>query len=119
MSQFLICKSKENLSEYGCKLNGVIGNKDLLQRVGQKYFDKEDEIWVIESIHEMLNSLEENIITIRDIAQKSQEMIFWYGIEYEGLDNLYSEKELIDYLEDEYKNPCLELYLHVTTGSEK
>lgn len=118
MSQFLICKSKENLSDYGYKLKDVISNKDLMQRVGQKYFDKEDEIWVIESIHEMLNSLEENMITIRDIAQKSQEMIFWYGTEYDGLDNLYSVKELMDYLQNEYKNPCLELYLHVTTASD-
>ena len=116
MSQFLICESKENLSEYGCKLNELVDNKDLLELVKQKYFGAKDEIWVIIGIHEMLNCLEENIVIIKNIAQKSKEMVFWYGSEYEDLDNLYSEEELIDYLYSEYNDWGLELYLHVIMG---
>ena len=85
MSQFLICKSKEKLSKYGSRLNNVVSNRELYDKVIDKYMKNEniDDIWVIDAIHDMVNKLECNLGIIKEIGQRSELMIFWYGSEYE------------------------------------
>ena len=42
MSQFLICKSKEKLSKYGSRLNNVVSNRELYDKVIDKYMKNEN-----------------------------------------------------------------------------
>ncbi len=120
MSQFLICKSKEELSMYGTQLNCVVLNRALYNRVIDKYMHNEnvDNIWVIDSIHDMVNMLDCNLDIIEKISQKSELMVFWYGSEYEELEKIDSEKSLMNYLSDNADNPCFEIYLYVDLKKE-
>lgn len=49
MSQFLICKSKNEMTKYGIRLQEVQFNKDLYSRVINKYMPdvSGDEVWII------------------------------------------------------------------------
>lgn len=120
MSQFLICKSKEKLSKYGSRLNNVVSNRELYDKVIDKYMKNEniDDIWVIDVIHDMVNKLECNLGIIKEIGQRSELMIFWYGSEYEELDEIDSIQLLMNYLYDNINNPCLEIYLYVDLGGQ-
>lgn len=120
MSQFLICKSKEKLSKYGSRLNNVVSNRELYDKVIDKYMKNEniDDIWVIDAIHDMVNKLECNLGIIKEIGQRSELMIFWYGSEYEELDEIDSIQLLMNYLYDNINNPCLEIYLYVDLGGQ-
>ena len=59
-----------------------------------------DDIWVIDAIHDMVNKLECNLGIIKEIGQRSELMIFWYGSEYEELDEIDSIQLLMNYLYD-------------------
>lgn len=113
MSQFLLCKSKENLAAYGMKVGDTLTNKNLYAKVINEYvMDREaGDVWVINQIHEMLNQLDDHMNDIEEIISKSEWMIFWYGNEFQELDHISSRQELIGYLEENLYNPCLEIYL--------
>lgn len=115
MSQFLICKSKENLSLYGSRLEDIVQNRTLYNKVVDEYMHNEnlDNIWVIDTIHDMVNRLGDNFDSISEISRKSEIMIFWYGSEYEKLDRMDSTQSLMNYLRENIDNPCLEIYLYV------
>lgn len=116
MSQFLICKSEHNLSKYGIRLQDTSSNIDLYYKVINQYVPKEDvnNIWVIDKIHNMINQLQNNLHEIQEIASKSEWMIFWYGSDFDELDVISSEQELMGYLKRNITNPCLEIYLYVS-----
>ena len=120
MSQFLICKSKEKMTEYGFKLDEITLNKDFYINVINKYFhnDKINDIWIIDKIHDIVNSLKCNLKIIEEISQKSEWMIFWYGMEYDGLDRINSSHALMEYLRENINNPCLEIYLLVDLSNK-
>lgn len=67
----------------------------------------------------MVNKLKRNLDIIKEIGQRSELMIFWYGSEYEELDKIDSIQLLMNYLYDNINNPCLEIYLNVDLGSKK
>ena len=113
MSQFLICKSKEDLSKYGIRLSKNDINAGLFYDVVRMYFNSDDNLWVIDEIHDMVDHLSQNIDRIRDIMSKSQEMVFWYASDYKDLDIFYSGEELMDYLYEQIDNPWVEIYLFV------
>lgn len=124
MSQFLICKSDDNLSKYGIRLQDTSSNIDLYYAVINQYAPKEkvNNIWVIDKIHDMINQLRCNLHEIQEIASKSEWMIFWYGSDFDELDVISSEQELMDYLKCNITNPNLEIYLYVKlhkSGPEK
>lgn len=114
MSQFLICKSKENMIKYGLKLKDVFLNKSLYIKVVNKYMlDEEiDNIWVIDNIDDILMS-KYDLKLIEEIVQKSELLIFWYGTDFEDLERMNSSQMLISYLESNINDPSLELYLYV------
>lgn len=113
MSQFLLCKSKENLAAYGMKVGDTLTNKNLYAKVINEYvMDRgAGDVWVINQIHEMLNQLDDHMNDIEEIISKSEWMIFWYGNEFQELDHISSRQELMGYLAENLHNPCLEIYL--------
>lgn len=116
MSQFLICKSEGNLSKYGIRLQDTSSNIDLYYKVINQYVPKENvnNIWIIDKIHDMINQLQNNLHEIQEIASKSEWMIFGYGSDFDELDVISSEQELMDYLKCNITNPCLEIYFYVS-----
>ena len=120
MSQFLICKSKNEMTKYGIRLQEVEFNKDLYLRVINKYMPdvSGDEVWVIENIHNLLNALEYNLNYIEEICRNSELMVFWYGCDYDELERIDSRQMLMDYLKDNISNSCLEIYLFVDLRNE-
>lgn len=114
MSQFLICKSMEDLSRYGEKMQTITSNHDLFSKVINQYIPNEDlkYIWVIERIHEIVNQLEGHIHVMEEIVSKSDVMIFWYGSDYQELEIVNSKVELMTYLKNNITNPCLEIDLY-------
>ena len=74
MSQFLICKSEDNLSKYGIRLQDTSSNIDLYYAVANQYTPNENinNIWVIDKIHDMINQLQNNLYEIQEIASKSE-----------------------------------------------
>lgn len=115
MSQFLICKSKDDLAKYGMKISDVVSNKNLYIQVVNEYIkDKSvQDIWIINQIDDMITQLEDNMQIIEEISAKSELMIFWYGNDFQELDFIGSKQELMKYLKNNITNPCMELYLYV------
>lgn len=113
MSQFLLCKSKENLAAYGMKVGEALTNTNLYADVLNRYeMDRDiEEVWVINQIHDMLDQLDDHMNIIEEIISKSEWMLFWYGNEFQELEQISSRQELIGYLEENLHNPCLEIYL--------
>lgn len=110
-----MCKSKEKMTKYGFRLDDANSNKDLYIKVFHKYMCNENvsDIWIIDKIHDIVDSLEYSLKIIEEISRKSECMVFWYGEEYEELDRINSSQELIDYLADNMDDSCLEIYLFV------
>ena len=88
MSQFLICRSKHQMTKYAVKFVDIVTNKVLYMQVIDKYMQGDDieKIWVVDTIHDMVNDLTHNIEIIEEIGQKSEVMVFWYGTDFEELD---------------------------------
>lgn len=114
MSQFLICKAAEDLSNYGKKIDDTILNYDLFSKVINQYImsEKADDIWIIENIHEMVNHLQKHMEIIEEIVSKSDVMIFWYGSDFQELEVVNTRCELMDYLKHNVDNPCFEIDLY-------
>lgn len=121
MSQFLICKTKKDLSNYGKKIDDIILNHDLFSKVINQYVmaEKADAIWIIENIHEMVNQLEKHMEIIEEIISKSDVMIFWYGSDFQELEVVNSRFELLDYLKHNVDNPCFEIDLYADFNKDK
>lgn len=112
MSQFLICKSKSDLSKYGIMFSSCKFNKNLYEKVIDYYFEgKTEDIWIIEKMSNWIYDIENNMDKIVEISKKSDMAVFWYGSEYDNLDNIYSIEDLIGYISQEINNPCIELYV--------
>lgn len=120
MSQFLLCKSKEDLSKYGIPYKNVEFNKDIYTRVVNEYMNDKvvNNIWVIDKIHDMINSLENSIEIIEEIIKKSEFMVFWYGSDFEDLERISSGQSLMEYLKAGITDSSLELYLLVDLKRE-
>ena len=78
MSQFLLCKSKENLAAYGMKAGNALTNTNLYAEVINRYEVGRDieDVWVINQIDDMLNQLADHMNIIEEIISKSEWMIF-------------------------------------------
>lgn len=113
MSQFLICKSLYDLSYIGSRMDEINENKELYEEVVERYYLTKEDIWVIDKIHEMVNDIKINIDSICTISEKCKKMIFWYGTDYEDLEQIFSTSELRTFLERYYDDPCVEIYLTV------
>ena len=112
MSQFLICKSKNDLSKYGIPFSSCKLNKNLYEEAINYYFKGLTEnIWIIEKMCNWIYELNKNMDKVVEISEKSDIAVFWYGSEYNDLENIYSIEELIDYIGQEINNPCIELYI--------
>ena len=89
-------------------------NYNLYMQVIDKYMQGDvEKIWVVENIHDMIDDLEQNLNIIDEICQKSELMVFWYGTDFEDLDEIFSRQHLMSYLKENINNPCLEIYLIV------
>lgn len=114
LSQFLICKSEQQMTKYSMKIEDIETNRNLYMQVIDKYMQGDvEKIWVVENIHDMIDDLEQNLNLIDEICQKSELMVFWYGTDFEDLDEIFSRQHLISYLKENINNPCLEIYLIV------
>lgn len=69
----------------------------------------------IDKIHDLITRLEDNLHIIEEISSKCEIMIFWYGSDFQELDLLSSQQELMDYLKNNITDPCLEIYLYIAT----
>ena len=83
LSQFLICKSEQQMTKYSMKVEDIEINRNLYMQVIDEYM------------------------------QKSELMVFWYGTDFEDLDEIFSRQHLMSYLKENINNPCLEIYLIV------
>lgn len=124
MSQFLMCKAKANLLQYGGKLlNTCEINNNFFVSVLTRYYaiDEYDDIWVIGNIHEYCNETlsyddffsSELFYLLNNIFDLCEWMIFWYGSEYDDLDKVYSKDELLNYVQHCIEKPCCQLYVRV------
>ena len=87
-------------------------NKNLYEKVIDYYFEgKTEDIWIIEKMSNWIYDIENNMDKIVEISKKSDMAVFWYGSEYDNLDNIYSIENLIGYISQEINNPCIELYV--------
>ena len=112
MSQFLICKSYEDLSSYGCTFLQCKNNKLLYSSVIEKYINGNfDNIWIIERISKWIDDTNKEMNFIYELIDKSDILIFWYGTDYDDLDVFYSKEEMIRYIDLEIEESCVELYI--------
>lgn len=124
MSQYMICKSKTDLSEFGCVLLNM-DEKDntLILSILKKYYPNKvyDNIWIIENMEEycckqlcynefIVSNLYFLLCNLYDLCEW---MIFWYGNEFCDLDEVYSKDELLSFVQHSIEVPCCELYLRV------
>lgn len=49
---------------------------------------------------------------VDEVAQTSDEIIFWYGSDYDGLDCIYDVPALLGKLEEAVSDSACELYIH-------
>lgn len=49
---------------------------------------------------------------INNVAQAADELIFWYGSDYDDLECVYDVSSLLSKLEEAVKNSTCELYIH-------
>lgn len=112
MSQFLICKSKDDLSIFGIPYVKCDYNMPLYNLVIQMYLSgNTKDVWIIEAMGDWICDIKHGLSQIEFLAEKSDAMIFWYGNEFDELDKVHSIEELIDYIKHEAYDPSLELYL--------
>ena len=114
LSQFLICKSQHQMTKYGVKIEDIETNKSMYMQAIDKYMQGNvEKIWVVNNIHDMIDNLAQNLNIIDEISRKSEVMVFWYGTDFEELDLFNSRQQLMNYLQENINNPCLEIYLYV------
>ncbi len=112
MSQFLICKSKEDLSIFGIPYVKCGYNLNLYNSVIEMYLSGiTKDVWIIEAMGDWICDIKHSISQIEFLARKSDAMIFWYGNEFDELDKVYSLEGLIEYIKYEAYDPSIELYL--------
>lgn len=113
MSQFLLCKTDKDLGKYGIRISHCFTNSNLLYRVKQVYFPYESDrkIWSIENINDVINDFDNKNNILFEIYNISDEMIFWYGLDFSDLNDIYSYEELNKTIEMNLNNSCFELYI--------
>lgn len=127
MSQYMICKAKDDLTEFGGILLNLNkkSNRFILSILEQYYREGQyDDIWIIENMEEYCCRqmyYDEYIASdlyflLNDLYDLCEWMIFWYGDDFEDLDEVYSKDELISYVQHCIEVPCCELYLRVIHG---
>ncbi|MBD5489917.1 MAG: hypothetical protein HDR13_14190 [Lachnospiraceae bacterium] len=124
MSQFMICKSAFDLTQFGGKLI----NKDeedyaFFISVVQKHYEEKtySNIWTIEKIDDYsCEQLDYNAFIssklfslLNNLYEICEWMIFWYGNDYDDLDVVHTKNELIDYVRHCIEKPGCELYIQV------
>ena len=124
MSQFMICKSAFDLTQFGGKLI----NKDeedyiFFISVVQKHYEEKtySNIWIIEKIDDYsCEQLDYNAFIssklfslLNNLYEICEWMILWYGDEYDDLDVVHTKNELIDYVQHCIEKPGCELYIQV------
>jgi hypothetical protein len=123
MSQFMICKSSNDLQKHGvrlCELPNDI-NKALFTAVSNTYFSHVslEEIWIIEKIHDYCDEAQVSdsfansklYHLLKDLHIKSDVIVFWYTSDYIDLDVVSSSDELFSHVEHCLLNPCCVIYL--------
>lgn len=126
MSQFLMCCSFKDLTEFQCrKLSQNIPNKDLYKKVAN-YFLKHanmDNIWVMEKsdnyftkaqtiLHQGGNFKSTYLFKLLDkICNICETMIFWYGSDFEALDVVVYKEELFLNVGESINDSMNECYL--------
>lgn len=126
MSQFMMCKSKANLEEYGGKLFSLQKtNNDLYRSVLNKYYPDVEyyDIWIIENIHDFCSEVldydrfivSEFYHVLDELYDLCEWMILWYGGEYDDLEEIHTKEELLTYVKCCVENPCCEIYAKVCT----
>lgn len=124
VSQFMMCKSKVNLEEYGGKLFEFHQNNNNLYRsVLNKYYPYTDsyDIWIIENIHDFCNEvldydrfgLSKLYHILDELYDMCEWIILWYGSEYYDLKEIHTKQEFFNYVKSCVKNPCCEIYAKV------
>ena len=124
VSQFMICKSKVNIEEYGGKLFGFQkNNNDLYRSVLNQYYPDIEfhDIWIIENIHDFCNEVldydrfivSELYHILDELYDICEWLILWYGGEYYDLKEIHTKQEFINYVKGCVENPCCELYAKV------
>lgn len=124
MSQFMVCKAEVDLGQFG----GILldskdkSNAFILPMLEQYYPESPyDNIWVINNMEEYCcKQLRANEFAVSDLYFLLNNlydicdwMIFWYGSEYDDLDEVCSKDELIRYVQKHMEEPCCELYVRV------
>lgn len=124
MSQFILCKSNENLSRNGGILfDSEIENILLYQTVLEQYFPNIDNknVWVIKDIHNFCDTqlkqeeyLYSDIFCIMNrLYDVCEWILLWYGDDYRDLEELHTKERFLKYIGNKIENPCCELYAKV------
>ena len=109
MSQFVMCKSRTNLEEYGGERFSLQKiNSDLYRSVLNKYYPNKGyyDIWIIENIHDLCDKaldydrfiVSELYHVLDKLYELCEWIILWYGDEYEDLKEIHTKKEFINYV---------------------
>lgn len=128
MSQFMLCKTKNNLKKRGfIKLidyNNI--NKEFLINVALEYFENEslNELWIFESIDRYCIEAQNNInlnnsfkstqlySLLEYLYNNCTHIIFWYGNDFFNLDVIKYEKGFYKYIFKCIIEPRCEVYLN-------
>lgn len=122
VSQFMMCKSKSDLKQYGGKrIYFEKENRGLYQSVLNKYYPNAEslDIWVIEGIHNLCDEVldyhrfisSELYHILNDLYDLCEWIIMWYGGEYDDLEEICTKEELIDIVKHCIEAPCCEIYV--------
>ena len=106
MSQFMMCKSKANLEEYGGELLSLEKtNNDLYRSVLNKYYPdvEHHNVWLMEEFDDFCNEtldydrfiVSELYRVLDEVYDLCEWMILWYGSEYDDLKEIETKKEFM------------------------
>lgn len=120
--QFMMCKSKSDLKQYGGKqINYERENRGLYQSALNKHYPNAEysDIWVIEGIHDLCNEvldynrfISSNLYHIlNELYDLCEWIIMWYGGEFDNLQEVCTKEELMDIVKHCIGAPCCEIYV--------
>ena len=124
MSQFMLCKSKQDLTEQKCIKLADCDDKFFLLKVAEELFSNDmiADIWVRPDIDSLFTQAHEynNIrpfettelyLLLSTLFDVSEVLILWYSNDYHDLDHINTKEHFFDVVKESIRDSMFECYV--------
>lgn len=135
MSQFILCKSTENLENYNCtRLINCTENAKFLRKIASEIFrdDEMNDIWIVQGVDNLFTSVRrqhrivpfektELYLLLSTLYDASEVIILWYGEFYQDLDYVNSKEQFLNQVQEGIYCPSglCACYLRITNKQNR